>query len=115
LNIQPLIDHFEQLIPFKTGEKQLLTERVTQRSIRRRQAILQEGFPCKHYTFIVEGCFRMFAVDPKGTEHTIQFAAENDWIADIGRSALFIEAIEPPSFCKSNSKIFTFYMPTSSS
>lgn len=43
----------------------------------------------------------MFAVDPKGTEHTIQFAAENDWIADIGSfhsgkpSALFIEAIEP--------------------
>ena len=101
MNIQPLIDHFEQLIPFKTSEKQLLSERVTQRSIRRRQAILQEGFPCKHYTFIVEGCFRMFAVDPKGTEHNIQFAAENDWIADIGSfhsgkpSALFIEALEP--------------------
>lgn len=43
----------------------------------------------------------MFAVDPKGTEHNIQFAAENDWIADIGSfhsgkpSALFIEALEP--------------------
>jgi CRP-like cAMP-binding protein len=43
----------------------------------------------------------MFAVDKKGTEHNIQFAAENDWIADIGSlhsgkpSQLFIEAIEP--------------------
>lgn len=43
----------------------------------------------------------MFAVDSKGNEHNIQFAAENDWIADIssfhsGRpSGFFIEAIEP--------------------
>lgn len=89
------------MIPFKESEKQLLGERVTQRTIRRRQAILQAGFPCKHYSFVVEGCFRMFAVDSKGTEHNIQFAAEADWIADIGSfhsgkpSALFIEALEP--------------------
>lgn len=62
---------------------------------------MQEGFPCKHYSFVVEGCFRMFAVDQKGVEHNLQFAAENDWIADIGSfhsgqpSGLFIEAVEP--------------------
>lgn len=45
----------------------------------------------------------MFAVDSKGTEHNIQFAAENSWIADIGSfhsgktSGFFIEAIEPSS------------------
>jgi CRP-like cAMP-binding protein len=101
LTLQPLIDHFESFIPFKETEKQLLDKRVTQRSIRRRQTLLQEGFPCKHYSFVVEGCFRMFAVDKKGTEHNLQFAAENDWIADIGSfhsgqpSGLFIEAVEP--------------------
>lgn len=63
--------------------------------------ILQEGFVCRHYSFVVEGCFRMYGVDDKGTEHNIQFAAENDWITDIGSfhsdkpSKLFIEAIEP--------------------
>lgn len=42
----------------------------------------------------------MYGVDAKGAEHNIQFAAENDWIADIGSfhsgkpSKLFIEAIE---------------------
>ncbi|QIP15034.1 Crp/Fnr family transcriptional regulator [Spirosoma aureum] len=106
MNLQPLIDHFEGFIPFKETEKHVLEERVTQRSIRRRQTLLQEGFPCKHYSFVVEGCFRLFAVDQKGTEHNLQFAAENDrpadrWIADIGSfhsgqpSGLFIEAIEP--------------------
>ncbi|MBD2756703.1 Crp/Fnr family transcriptional regulator [Spirosoma validum] len=101
MTLQPLIDHFESYLPFDEGERQLLEGRVTQRKIKRRQAILQEGFPCKHYSFVIEGCFRMFGVDPKGTEHTIQFAAENEWIADIGSfhsgkpSKLFIEAIEP--------------------
>lgn len=43
----------------------------------------------------------MFAVDSKGVEHTIQFAAETNWIANIGSfhsgspSGFFIEAIEP--------------------
>lgn len=99
--LQPLIHHFESYLPLEEKEKQLLEGRVVQRTIKRRQAILQEGFPCKHYSFVVKGCFRMYGVDSKGTDHNIQFAAENDWIADIGSfhsgkpSKLFIEAIEP--------------------
>jgi CRP-like cAMP-binding protein len=101
MTIQPLIDHFETYLPFNESDKNLLESRVTQRLVKRRQFILQEGFPCKHYSFVVTGCFRMFGVDTKGTEHNIQFAIENDWIADIGSfhsgkpSRLFIEAIEP--------------------
>lgn len=101
MTIQPLIDHFESYLPFDENEKELLQGRVTHRSIKRRHFILQEGFPCKHYTFVVEGCFRMFAVDAKGNEHNIKFTTENDWIADISSfhsgkpSQLFIEAIEP--------------------
>lgn len=101
MTIQPLIDHFESYLPFDENEKKLLQSRVTYRTVKRRYFILQEGFPCKHYTFVVEGCFRMFAVDTKGNEHNIKFAIENDWISDIGSfhsdkpSKLFIEAIEP--------------------
>lgn len=101
-----MISHFERYLPLTDSEKQLLEGRVSSRKVRRRQAILQEGLPCKQYTFVVEGCFRMFAVDPKGTEHNLLFAADNDrpasqWIADIGSfhsgrpSRFFIEAIEP--------------------
>jgi CRP-like cAMP-binding protein len=96
-----LIEHFETYLPLDEEEKKLVEARATLRKIKRRQMILQEGFVCKHYSFVVEGCFRMYGVDNKGTEHNIQFAAENDWIADIGSfhsgkpSQLFIEAIEP--------------------
>ncbi|GAB3640704.1 cyclic nucleotide-binding domain-containing protein [Spirosoma arcticum] len=70
--LRPLINHFESYLPFEERKKQLLEGRVTERKLKRRQAILQEGFPCQHYSFFVEGCFRMYGVDPKGTEHTIQ-------------------------------------------
>jgi CRP-like cAMP-binding protein len=99
--MQQLIKYFEGYIPLNVEETKLLEPRARFRHIKRRQMILQEGFVCKHYTFVVEGCFKMYGVDDKGYEHNIQFAAEGDWIADIGSfhsqkpSRLFIEAIEP--------------------
>lgn len=99
--MQVLINHFKQYVPLNDDELALLDGRVSTRKIKRKQMILQEGFVCKHYTFVVEGCFKMYGVDDKGYEHNIQFAAEGDWIADIGSfhskkpSKLFIEAIEP--------------------
>jgi CRP-like cAMP-binding protein len=101
LTASPLIQYLESYLAFTSEEKQLIEASVTQRRIKRRQFILQEADVCKHYTFVVEGCFRMFGVDKKGTDHNIQFAAEQDWVADIGSfhsekpSKLYIEAIEP--------------------
>ncbi len=97
---QPLIEHFKNYIPLNEEEIKLLEKRVTQRKIKRKQMILQEGQICKFYSFVVEGCMRMYSIDNKGIEHNLQFAAENDWIADIGSfhsdkpSKLFIEALE---------------------
>ena len=82
--MQSIIDHFQQYLPLTEAEQELILTRVKQRSIKRRQMILQEGFVRRHYTFIVKGCFKMYGVDDRGTEHNIQFAAEDDWIADIG-------------------------------
>lgn len=95
-----LFDFFKQILPLKKEEKDEIRSIARQRTIRKRQFILQEDDVCKHYTFVVTGCFKMFSVDKKGVEHNIQFAAENDWISDIGSffsekpSKLFIEAIE---------------------
>lgn len=101
MNIQPLITHLTTYFDFNGEEIKLLDDKTTLRNIKRRQMLLQEGFPCNHYSFVVEGCFRMYAMDQNGTEHNLQFAAENEWIADIGSfysdkpSKLFIEAVEP--------------------
>lgn len=71
-----------------------------EKSVKRRQFLLQEGEVCTKNTFVVEGCFRMYMVDDKGKEHNLQFAIENWWIGDIGSfhaaqaSRLYIEAME---------------------
>lgn len=99
--IEQLIAFFAQYIPLKDIEKNELKSRVIEKRIKRRQFILQENDVCRYYTFVVSGCFKMYRVDDNGAEHNIQFAAENDWIADISSfhsgkpSRLYIEAIEP--------------------
>ena len=99
--VSQLISYFDHYLPLNEAEKEALTHRVTERKIKRSQFILQENDVCKHYTFVVSGCFKMYGIDKKGTEHNLQFAAENDWIADIGSfhtekpGLLYIEATEP--------------------
>lgn len=99
--LQKLISYFDSYLSLSDEESEQLRSRVAERPIKRRQFILQQGDVCRHYSYVVSGCFKMYAVDAKGTEHNLQFAAENDWIADIGSfhlekpSRMYIEALEP--------------------
>lgn len=99
--IDILFASFDKYLPLNAAEREDLSKRVIERKIKRRQFILQEGEICKHYTFVAAGCFKKFYVDEKGTEHNLQFIAENDWIMEIDSffgekpSRVYIEAIEP--------------------
>lgn len=81
---QPLIEHLETYLPFEEEEKAMIESRVSRRSVKRKEKILQAGEVCRTYSFVVSGCFRMYITDTGGKEHNILFAAEGDWIADIG-------------------------------
>lgn len=100
MTTKPLIDYFENYLPLTEEEKSAVETSFKERRIKRRQFILQEGEVCKHNTFVVEGCFRMYMTDDKGREHNLQFAVEQWWIGDIGSfhsekpSKLTIEAME---------------------
>ncbi|MCC9168971.1 Crp/Fnr family transcriptional regulator [Pontibacter harenae] len=96
-----LIEHFKNYFPLDEKERVELSERFNERKIKRRGFILQQGDVCRHFTFVVSGCFKMYAVDQASKEHNLQFAAENDWITDLSSfysektSSVYIEAIEP--------------------
>jgi CRP/FNR family transcriptional regulator, anaerobic regulatory protein len=100
MNIAPIIKHFSNYISLNDDEIVGLESRLTEKKVKRRQFILQQGDVCKHYSFVVKGCFKMYKVDDKANEHNLQFAIEDGWIADIGSfhaekpSELYIEAIE---------------------
>lgn len=95
-----LIDYFENHLRLDEEEKAMVEEVFKERSVKRRQFILHEGDVCRHNTFVIEGCFRMYMADERGREHNLQFAVENWWIGDIGSfhseepSKLFIVALE---------------------
>jgi CRP-like cAMP-binding protein len=100
-SIENLVSYFKQYFPLNSAERDELAMRFTERKIKQRGFIQQDGDVCRHFTFVVSGCFKMYAVDKNGKEHNIQFAAENDWITDLSSfysekpGRLYIEAIEP--------------------
>ncbi|MBO0322891.1 Crp/Fnr family transcriptional regulator [Muricauda sp. CAU 1633] len=81
---KPLIEHLETYLPFEEDEKALIESKVSRRTVKRKEKILQMGEICRYYTFVVSGSFRMYITDAGGKEHNILFAAEGDWISDIG-------------------------------
>ncbi len=99
-SIEPLFDYFRACIPLNKEERQLVEERFKSRLYRRKQYVLQEGNTCTKYNFVIRGCLRMYQVDDKGNIHILQFASENNWVADIGSfhenkpSKLNIDALE---------------------
>lgn len=82
-------------------EIEQIAKHFEERKVKRRQFILQQGDVCKHFTFVINGCLKMYAVDQSGKEHNIEFIAENDWATDLSSfylekpSQLYIEAVEP--------------------
>jgi CRP-like cAMP-binding protein len=99
-SIETLHSYFDRLIPLNEVERELVRTKFHSRLFRKRQYILQEGNICTHFYFVVRGCLRMYKIDEKGNTHTLQFAAENSWINDLGSfhgvkpSSLNIDALE---------------------
>ncbi len=47
------MQHFQNYLPFTDEEMAMISERAARRKVKRGALILQEGFTCKHYTFVV--------------------------------------------------------------
>jgi CRP-like cAMP-binding protein len=96
-----LLKHMSAAFPLQEKEIDELFLLFTERKIKRRGFILHQGDVCKHFTFVVSGCFKMYAIDQAGKEHNLEFAAENEWLSDLSGfysekpGSVYIEAIEP--------------------
>ena len=81
-------DHAEILTYFKVIEAP------------KKKTLLAEGKICMFNYFVIKGCLRMFFINEKGVEQTIQFALENWWLADYTSfssqkpSGFFIQTVE---------------------
>ena len=97
---EPLLEHLAKSFTLNEEEKELVRTNFHSRLFRKRQYLLQEGDVCTHFNFVVRGCLRSYKIDEKGNIYILQFAAENNWINDLGSfhsfepSALNIDALE---------------------
>jgi len=115
-SIEPLLNYFDRLIPLNNEEKELVTQKFHPRLYRKKQYVLQEGDVCMQMNFIVRGCLRMYKIDDKGGTHILQFAAENNWLTDLGSfysekpSELTIDALEDTMVLKiAHDDLITIY------
>ena len=72
----------------------------TLQKVVKKEFLLKEGEICQLEGFVTGGCFKVFHSDQNGTEHTLYFAIEDWWVADVDSftnskpSQLNIQALE---------------------
>lgn len=100
-NKELLLTHMSTAFPLIGKEVEELCTLFTERKIKRRGYLLQQGDVCRHFTFVVSGCLKMYTIDQMGKEHNLEFAIENGWATDLSSfyaeqpGNVYIEAIEP--------------------
>jgi CRP-like cAMP-binding protein len=100
-NKELLLAHINSAFPLQKKETDELFLLFTERKVKRRGLVLHHGDVCKHFTFVVSGCFKMYAIDQSGKEYNLEFAVENEWLSDLSSfyselpGSVYIEAVEP--------------------
>jgi len=97
---QHLKEHIEKFIEINDEEFAAVLPFFKSLRAAKKEDLLSAGQICRFNYFVVKGCLRMFFLNSKGAEQTVQFAIENWWIADYlsfdnrTRSEFSIQAVE---------------------
>jgi len=95
-----LIAHIAKFITLTESENEILCSFLNHKTFKKKQHLLEEGQPGNIQYFIVKGCCRIYIINQKGNEQTLQFGIENWWLADyLGfhnnmPSGFYIQALE---------------------
>ncbi|MEO5777034.1 MAG: Crp/Fnr family transcriptional regulator [Flavobacterium sp.] len=77
-----LIEHIRKFIEVDDSESEIIASYFERESFKKKSLLLEEGQICDIQYFVLKGCLRLYIVNDKGTEQTLQFAIENWWITD---------------------------------
>lgn len=98
--LQQLIAYIERYEPLTEAQREQVASLVRITPVRRRQAIVQPGFPCRHRSYVAQGALRAYLTTNEGQDHSIAFAIDDWWISDYNSyifqqpATLFVEALE---------------------
>jgi CRP-like cAMP-binding protein len=96
----PLIAHIAQQVTLTDTEIACILSHFQRQEYQKKEHLIQEGNICKNLFFVSKGCLRLYFMNEKGQEQTIQFAIETWWMTDLmafeksGESGFSIQALE---------------------
>jgi CRP/FNR family transcriptional regulator len=80
--VNALIEHIRKFIDLDESEAGIVALYFEQQSFKKKSLLLEEGQICTTQYFILKGCLRLYIINEKGNEQTLQFGIENWWITD---------------------------------
>jgi len=92
--------HIEKFIPIEDQDYSKIRSCFKLIEPKKKHNLLKEGKICTSNYFVVSGCLRLFFINDKGVEQTVQFALETWWLADYTSfstqkpSEFYIQAVE---------------------
>jgi CRP-like cAMP-binding protein len=95
-----LKEHINRFVRLSDDEFEQILGYVKPVSARKKQNLHESEKVCKSNFFVRKGCLRLFFINDKGVEQTIQFALENWWLSDYTSfssqqtSLFYIQAVE---------------------
>ena len=90
----PLLHHIARYVQLTADEQALVQEAFVYSKVKKKEYLLKEGEVCHGNTFVVSGCFRMYAITENGGEQIIQFGLPDWWVCDYQS----MEAQKPSDF-----------------
>lgn len=89
-----LIQHIRKFVNLEDSEAKLVNSYFEAESHSKKTLLLQEGQISDTQYFILKGCLRLYVINEKGNEQTLQFGIENWWITDY----MSLQSNSPTSF-----------------
>ncbi len=79
---QNLIEHIRKYIELDSKVEREISNFFQPKTFAKREMLTELNTKCNLHFFVIKGCLRMYFINDKGVEQTIQFAIENWWITD---------------------------------
>ena len=78
-----LFNNFNKYAHVSEEEQALIEKILIKRFVKKRRTLLNQGDVSRYLYFVNKGVLRSYTIDKQGTEHIVQFAPEDYWIADL--------------------------------
>ena len=79
---EKILEHFRKFIELDAAEEAEILSYFRPDTFLKKQNLIEANSKCRFHFFVVKGCLRLYFVNEKGVEQTIQFAIENWWLTD---------------------------------